>query len=66
MPHFTLQDLSDFTKNERKMVEGILPLAKSNEELEPREEILQNILNYSKALSVRKSKKMNSFKMVLN
>jgi hypothetical protein len=66
MPHFTLQDLSDFTKNERKMVEGILPLAKSNEDLEPREEILQNILNYSKALSVRKSKKMNSFKMVLN
>jgi hypothetical protein len=66
MPHFTLQDLSDFTKNERKMVEGILPLAKSNEELEPREEILQNILNFSKALSVRKSKKMDSFKMVLN
>jgi hypothetical protein len=66
MPHFTLQDLSDFTQNERKMVEGIFPLAKSNEELEPREEILQNILNYSKALSVRKSKKMNNFTMVLN
>jgi hypothetical protein len=48
------------------MVEGIFPLAKSNEELEPREEILQNILNYSKALSVRKSKKMNNFTMVLN
>jgi hypothetical protein len=33
---------------------------------EPGDNIINNILNYSKALSVRKSKQMDHFEMVLN
>jgi hypothetical protein len=33
---------------------------------EPGENIINNILNYSKALSIRKSKSMEHFEMVLN
>ena len=33
---------------------------------EPGDNIINNILNYSKALSVRKSKQMEYFEMVLN
>ncbi len=33
---------------------------------EPGDNIINNILNYSKALSIRKSKNMDFFEMVLN
>jgi hypothetical protein len=33
---------------------------------EPGNAVINNILNYSKALSIRKSKKMTHFEMVLN
>lgn len=33
---------------------------------EPGNNIINNILNYSKALSIRKSKRMDYFEMVLN
>jgi hypothetical protein len=33
---------------------------------EPGDNIISNILNYSKALSIRKSKRMEHFEMVLN
>lgn len=66
MSHFTLQDLVDFTQNERKMVEDVLPTAAHDKEVEPSEACLRNILDYSKALSVRTSKKMKQVHIVLN
>jgi hypothetical protein len=33
---------------------------------EPGNNVINNILNYSKALSIRKSKNMENFEMVLN
>lgn len=52
----------------------ILPDAKLNKEIDdandfpygPGDNIINNILSYSKALSVRKSKQMDYFEMVLN
>lgn len=66
MAHFTLQDLVNFTKNESKMVEDILPAVVPEEEQQPSEAVLRNILDYSKALSVRKSKHSGSYRMILN
>ncbi|MFO0359917.1 MAG: hypothetical protein ACK50N_05425 [Flavobacteriales bacterium] len=66
MSHFTLQDLVDFTQNERKMVEDVLPTATHDREVEPSEACLRNILDYSKALSVRTSKKMKQVHVILN
>ncbi len=60
------------TSTLKKIIESINP--KMNEELdnsnefpfEPGNNVINNILNYSKALSIRKSKSMEHFEMVLN
>lgn len=52
----------------------VLPDTKLNKEIDdandfpyvPGDNIINNILNYSKALSIRKSKQMEHFEMVLN
>jgi len=66
MLHYTLNDLMDFTQNERKMVKQVLPGTFEEESIQPSEGSLRNILDYSKALSVRKSKNLHSFRIVLN
>lgn len=66
MPHYTLQELFDFTLNENKMVEDVLPVTGHDEAIEPGEDILRNILNYSKALSVCKSRTMKQICVILN
>ncbi len=39
---------------------------KSARELNPRKQVIMNILNYSKALRIEKSLTLNHFEMVLN
>lgn len=65
MVNFTLQDLMNFTQNESKMVENVL---QQNEiqSMEPSESSVQNLLAYSKALSVRKSEYLKNFRLTLN
>lgn len=65
MTDFTLNDLLKFTQNESKMVEHAMPFT-ANEEAGPSDEILQNILAYSKVLSVRKSSHLGTVHTVLN
>jgi hypothetical protein len=65
MVNFTLDSLILFTQKEEKMIKHFL----SNEETEthePSQASVKNILAYNKALSVRKSKKLKHFKLVLN
>ncbi len=65
MTDFTLNDLLVFTQNEEVMVKEILPeLGLSS--TEPCERSVKNLLAYSKALSIRKSSKLNKFSLVLN
>lgn len=66
MIHFTLEELVNFTLNEKKMVEDVLPSTGHDKDIEPAEQSIRNILGYSKALSVRKSKTMQQIHMVLN
>jgi hypothetical protein len=66
MTHFTLEDLVNFTQNEKKMVESILPTSEFEQNLEPKEETLRFLMDYSKSLSVRKSKKLKHVSMILN
>lgn len=66
MLHYTLYDLVVFTQNEKRMVEKVLPKAYEEQDMNPSEETVRNILNYSKALSVRKSKKINRIRLILN
>jgi len=64
MADFTLDDLSRFTQNERKMVEEVFP--ELDHCLEPSEESIHRILDFSRAYSVRRSKEFGPLRMVLN
>lgn len=66
MTDFTFQDFVNFSKKEKEMVEKVLPALNFEEETGPSEETLRFLTDYSKALSVRSSKKLNRISMVLN
>jgi hypothetical protein len=68
MSNSTLDALANFSQNEQKLVQSlfgenqIAPV----EEFEPSALSVQNILNYSKALSVRKSEHLEHISLILN
>lgn len=64
MLNFTLDELADFTRKEEEMVRDLMPGASLH--AEPSEQSIQNILAYSKALSVRRSKHLKHVRLVLN
>jgi hypothetical protein len=64
MLNFTLDELSDFTRKEEEMMKGLMPGALPHSE--PSDQSIQNILAYSKALSVRRSKHLKHVRLVLN
>jgi hypothetical protein len=64
MLNYTLDELADFTRKEEKMVKEMLP--NFGLQAEPSESCIQNILAYSKALSVRKSKTLEHIRLILN
>jgi len=64
---FTLKQLADFTRKEEELLNELgLIQDVELDHLEPRKHIVDNILNYSKALSVRKTKILGNVEMVLN
>lgn len=64
---YTLTDLVKFTKEEGSIIESIFQSKKVNfKKSKPSKQILDNILNYSKALSIRKSDNLDNIEMVLN
>jgi phage-related protein len=65
MIDFTLNDLMDFTQKENEMVQAILHPSR-NEQAEPDDQVLRNIISYSKAISVRKSRHLRTIRTVLN
>ncbi|MCB0401722.1 MAG: hypothetical protein KDD41_06540 [Flavobacteriales bacterium] len=64
MQNFTHFDLLEITKKENEL-KSLLD-QESPENKGPKNETIQNILNYSKALSVRKSSHLDTIEMVLN
>ena len=65
MVNFTFEDLQDLKNQEKSM---FMHFANNAEEIEisPKKSTINNILNYSKALSVRDSELIKKIKMILN
>lgn len=65
MTNYTLEDLMVFTQMENELMEGLFG-HNIEDQCEPSQEIVNNLLAYSKALSIRKSLSMNNIRLVLN
>lgn len=65
MQKFTHSDLLEITEQEQEL-KTLLNQKKEDKMYSPKKETVSNILNYSKALSIRKSKHLHLIEMVLN
>ena len=65
MPKFTHFDLLEITEKEAAF-KLLLENKEEKKMYTPKKETINNILNYSKALSIRKSKNIAFIEMVLN
>ena len=66
MVNFTLDELADFSRQEQKLIDEVMGTEDNTPLLSPRNETINNILGYSKALSVRTSKYLDKTEIVLN
>ena len=65
MQKFTHSDLLEITEQENEL-KSFLNLTQEGKIYTPKKETVDNILNYSKALSVRKSKNLDHIELILN
>ncbi len=65
MQKFTHSDLLEITDHENEL-KTFLKQKKEAGMYSPKEETISNILNYSKALSIRKSKDLDFIEIILN
>ena len=66
MANFTLDDLASFSRTEQKLINEVMGIEDNTPLLYPRKETINNILGYSKALSIRDSKFLNNTDLMLN
>ncbi|MEJ6681244.1 MAG: hypothetical protein QNL21_04025 [Flavobacteriales bacterium] len=64
--NFTLDDLASFSRTEQKLINEVMGIEDNTPLLYPRKETINNILGYSKALSIRDSKFLNNTDLMLN
>jgi len=65
MQKFTHFDLLEITEKEAEF-KALLKEKKEKKMYSPKKETIHNILNYSKALSIRKSKNLDFLELILN
>ena len=65
MTDFTLEDLMELTQMENDMMNELFA-SDIEDQCEPSDEIVNTLLAFSKALSIRKSRSMNTIRLVLN
>lgn len=65
MPKFTHFDLLEITEQEQNF-KSLLSQQKEEEMYSPNKQTITNILNYSKVLSIRKSKNIDFIEIILN
>lgn len=65
LKNITLEELAEFTQNESQIL-AELGLAKEEVIEIPSQHVVDSVLNYSKALSIRKSKIVGTIESVLN
>ena len=64
---FTLDELAQFTQHEKEQLNQLgLVDVEHVPHLSPKKSTVENILNYSKALSVKKSSTIGNVEMLLN
>jgi hypothetical protein len=70
MRNFTLDELAAFSEEEKQIVNDLLnedPMTESSEVLmAPSHQSVKTVLAYSKAMSMRRSKKLDHINIVLN
>ena len=70
MQDFTLDDLTQFSRNEKSIFKSLIKdknvVETHQVEMKPSEQIIANILSYNRAVSVRTTKKQETIRMVLN
>lgn len=66
MRNSTFNHLIDFTSKEKQMLDELHQQIERKKNQGPSDYTMNNILNYSKALSVRKSESIQHIKMLLN
>jgi hypothetical protein len=68
MSNFTLEALASFSRDEQKLIDSLYgkKTIAEDEKLEPSAFSVQHVLNYSKALSIRKSENLEHIKIILN
>lgn len=63
----TLEELSNFSHKEKQIIKELMPdFARENEMKSPSAKTVQNILNFSKALTVKKSALVNTIEYLNN
>lgn len=65
MQKYTLNELADFTQNEAELI-GDIKKQNTNFEFKAPQRAVDAVLNYSRALSVRKTKTLGTVSMLLN
>ncbi|MFH1321703.1 MAG: hypothetical protein ABII90_13770 [Bacteroidota bacterium] len=63
---FTLKDYIRLIKEEKETFGCFDIISNRAEKFKPPQSVIDNILNYSRALSIRKSKWLGSVEMILN
>ena len=66
LTNITLEELAEFTQNENQLLAELGLVVKDEVTETPSQHIVDNVLNYSKALSIRKSQIVGTIEAVLN
>lgn len=66
MQTFTHSEFLELEQNEKSFKESLNNMEENNEKYSPKKQTINNILNYSKALSIKKSKHVDYIEMILN
>lgn len=64
--NITLEELAEFTQNETQLLADLGLIAEEEAKETPSQNTVDHVLNYSKALSVRKSEIMGAIETLLN
>ncbi|MBL4624113.1 MAG: hypothetical protein JKY42_03095 [Flavobacteriales bacterium] len=66
LTNITLEELAEFTQNESQLLAELGLVAEDEVTESPSQYVVDSVLNYSKALSIRKSKIVGNIETVLN
>lgn len=66
MQTFTHLEFLELEQNEKSFKESLDKMEDNDERYSPKKQTINNILNYSKSLSIKKSKHVDFIEMILN